>query len=218
MLAFSQQNCQNETDGSMSCPLVGDRGKAKGPVAWRQPTGYIAATCTLYPYVKHYAGTVRSGSLSERVVRSTPLRVQILTNLEDSYAGRAANMVAQPLQGVEYPCFVNGTLYTSTNMTVESEKLPEDARQSVSIHPEDWENHSLQEPIGYRNVTAPHECVMTLRHLFIYSLRRSLSETFNAYCRPQGYQTNFVSCYTVTEASSLPMVSILRPRSTIIQT
>ncbi|TXC12324.1 hypothetical protein FocTR4_00007592 [Fusarium oxysporum f. sp. cubense] len=218
MLAFSQQNRQDETDGSMLCPLVGDSGKAKGPVAWRQPTGYIAATCILYPCVKHYAGTVRSGSLSERVVRSTPLRVQIPTNLEDSYAGRAANMVAQPLQGVQYPCFVNGTLHTSTNMTAKSEKFPEDARQSVFIHLEDWENHSLQESIGYRNVTAPHECVVTLRHLFIYSLRRSLSETFNAYYRPQGYQTNFVSCYTATEASSLPMASILRPRPTSIQT
>ncbi|KAG5747852.1 hypothetical protein H9Q70_009466 [Fusarium xylarioides] len=218
ILAFSQQNCQNETDGSMSCPLVGGRDKAKGPVAWDQPTGYIAAACILYPCIKHYSGTVRLGSLSERVVRSTPLRVQIPKSLEHSSGGHAANQVPQGLSGVQYPCFVNGTLYTSTNMTSESEKLPEDARQNVFIHPEGWENHSLHEAVDYRNVTAPRECVVSLRHLFIYSLRRSLSEAFNAYCRPEGYQTKFVSCYTATEGSSLPMVSILRPRSTSIET
>lgn len=218
MLAFSQQNCHNETDGSMSCPLVGGREKAKGPVAWGQPTGYIAAACILYPCLKYYSGTVSLGSFSERVVRSTPLRVQIPKVLQDSSAKLAANEVPQGLAGVQYPCFVNGTLYTSTNMTSESEKPPEDGRRGVFIHREGWENQSLHEAIGYRIVTAPHECVVSLRHQFVYSLRRSLSETFNAYCRPQGFQTNFVSCYTATEASSLPMISILRPRSTNIQT
>ncbi|KAF5717669.1 hypothetical protein FMUND_5615 [Fusarium mundagurra] len=218
ILAFSQQNCQNETDGSMSCPLVGGRDKAKGPVAWGQPTGYVAAACILYPCVKYYASTVRLGSLSERVVRSTPLRVQIPKSLEHSSGDHAANQVPQGLSGVQYPCFVNGTLYTSTNMTSESQKLPEDARQSVFIHPEGWENHSLHEAVDYRNITAPRECVVSLRHLFIYSFRRSLSEAFIAYCRPEGYQTKFVSCYTATEGSSLPMISILRPRSTSIET
>ncbi|KAF5638466.1 uncharacterized protein FTJAE_5262 [Fusarium tjaetaba] len=217
MLAFSQQNCQNETDGSMSCPLVGGRDKAKGPVAWGQPTGYIAAACILYPCVKHYAGNVSLGSLSERVVRNTPLRVQTTKSLEHSSGGHAANQVPQGLSGVQYPCSVNGTLYTSTNMTSESEKLPEDERQTVFIHPEGWENHSLHEAVDYRNFTAPLECVVSLRHLFIYSFRRTLFEAFNAYCRPEGYQTNFVSCYTATEGSSLPMISILRPRSTSIQ-
>ncbi|KAF5985307.1 hypothetical protein FBULB1_2965 [Fusarium bulbicola] len=218
ILAFSQQNCQNETDGSMSCPLIGGRGKAKGPVAWDQPTGYIAAACILYPCVKHYVGTVSLGSFSERVVRSTPLRVQIRKSLEDSSGGQAANQVPQGLSGVQYPCFVKGTLYTSTNMTSESERLPEEARQIVFIHPEGWENHSLHEAVDCHNITAPRECVVSLRHLFIYSFRRSLSEAFNAYCRPEGYQTKFVSCYTATEGSSLPMISILRPRSTSIQT
>ncbi|KAF5531188.1 hypothetical protein FNAPI_13339 [Fusarium napiforme] len=218
MLAFSQQNCQNKTDGSMSCPLVAGKDKAKGPVAWGQPTGYIATACILYPCVKQYAGNVSLGSLSERVVRSTPLRLQIPRSLEHSFAGYAANQVSQSLSGIQYPCFVNGTLYTSKNMTSGSDKLPEGARQHVFIHPEGWENHSLHEAVDYRNVTAPLECVVSLRHLFINCVRRSLSEAFNAYCRPEGHQTKFVSCYTATEGSSLPMVSILRPRSTSIQT
>ncbi|KAF4442455.1 hypothetical protein F53441_11741 [Fusarium austroafricanum] len=202
MLAFSQQNYKN---GNVSYPLTSE--KYTDPAAWYESTGYIAATCALYPCIKHYAGIVRAGALSERVIKSTPLVPQ-------------SNNVSVPqfYQGVQSPCFVNDTLYTSTNMTTGSEKLPKSARQFISVLPKNWEDQKPGRLIYYENVTAPNECIMELPVTFENAFQRSLQENFIASCRPQGFQAEFTSCFTLRDKSSLPMVSILRARTTSIKT
>ncbi|KAM0413582.1 hypothetical protein ACHAPT_013640 [Fusarium lateritium] len=212
VLAFSQQNCHNSTNGNLSCPLVNNLGFDS--FAWSSPTGFVAATCILYPCVKHYAAIVRNGALSEKVVRSTPLRLQRPQALESG----DQSALGGDWSGVQTPCRVNGTLYTSSNMSSASEKLPPDARETVYVHSKDWARQDLDALAGYSNLTAPRECVATLQGGFVSALQWELSTTLGAYCGPHGHQTSFVSCYSKSGGQSLPMVSLLRPYSTNLDT
>ncbi|KAJ4329302.1 hypothetical protein N0V84_000197 [Fusarium piperis] len=208
ILAFSQEHCKTLDNGTVSCPL--STSNSSDATAWGQPTDYIAAACIMYPCVKHYAGRVKNGVLEERVVKNTPLRLQKPESLWDG----AETLPQTFLRGVQTPCLVNGTLYTSSNMTSASEKLPFSARETVSVLSQDWASEDLDAPSEYTNVTAPQECVASLWPAFVLAFQRELSGTFNAYCRPQGFQTEYVACFGNNGGNSLAMAAILRPRTT----
>jgi hypothetical protein len=208
ILAFSQEHCKTLNNGTVSCPL--STSNSSDATAWSQPTDYIAATCIMYPCVKHYAGRVKDGALEERVVKNTPLRLQKSEPLWDG----GETLPQTFMRGVQTPCLVNGTLYTSSNMTSASEKLPLSARQTVSVLSKDWATEDLDAPSEYTNVTAPQECVASLWPAFILAFQRELSGTFDAYCRPQGFQTEYVACFGRYGGSSLAMAAILRSRTT----
>ncbi|CAM1502518.1 Fc.00g045020.m01.CDS01 [Cosmosporella sp. VM-42] len=174
LLAFSQQNCHNLTNGNLSCPRVGSLDSDSW--AWAEPTGFVAATCILYPCVKHYAGIVRDGDLSEIVVRTIPLRLQ---TPEALWNGDQALFVVN-WRGVQTSCSVNGIRYTSLNMSTASEKLLSEARETVLVHSKDWAVEDLDVLAGYTNVTALRECVATLDPEFISAFQREVGGTFSA--------------------------------------
>ncbi|RSL81070.1 hypothetical protein CEP51_006116 [Fusarium floridanum] len=208
ILAFSQEHCKTLENGTISCPL--STSNASDATAWSQLTDYIAATCILYPCVKHYAGEVKNGALKERVVKNTPLRLQKPEPLWDG----DETLPQTFMRGVQTPWLVNGTLYTSSNMTSASEKLPSPAKETVSVLFKDWANEDLDAPSEYTNVTAPRECVASLWPAFILAFRRELTGTFDAYCRPQGFQAEYVACFGSNGGNSLAMAAILHPRTT----
>ncbi|KAI8716548.1 hypothetical protein NCS52_00948900 [Fusarium sp. LHS14.1] len=209
ILAFSQEHCKTLDNGTVSCPL--STSNSSDAKAWSEPTDYIAATCIMYPCVKHYAGQVKNG-IKERVVKNTPLRLQKSAPLWDG----GESLPQTFMRGVQTPCFVNGTLYTSSNMTSASEKLPSSARQTVSVLSKDWATEDLDAPSEYTNVTAPQECVASLWPAFVEAFQRELTGTFDAYCRPQGFQTEYVACFGRYGGNSLAMAAILRSRTTNI--
>ncbi|WAO91904.1 Hypothetical protein NCS54_00938900 [Fusarium falciforme] len=192
ILAFSQEHCKTLDNGTVSCPLSSSN--SSDATAWSQPTDYVAATCIMYPCVKHYAGRVK--------MKSEPL-----------WDG-GETLPQTFMRGVQAPCLVNGTLYTSSNMTSASEKLPSSARQTMSVLSKDWATEDLDGPSEYANVTAPQECVASLWPAFILAFQRELAGTFDAYCRPQGFQTEYVACFGRYGGNSLAMAAILRSRTT----
>ncbi|KAH6893275.1 hypothetical protein B0T10DRAFT_269430 [Thelonectria olida] len=213
ILAFSQDRCNKLPNSTVSCSLFAKPYEINRQ-AWDQPTDYIAATCILYPCVKYYAGTVRDGALSERVVRSTPLRPQN----PEALSGGGELAMALRWAGVQTPCRVNDTLYTSSNMSSASAQLPPDAKETVNAHSKDWASDDIDTPAGYTNVTAPRECVATLWSGFLSALQYELIESFSAECSPRGHQTEVVSCTSSSGGTSMSMAALLRPRSTSLDT
>ncbi|CAG9989580.1 unnamed protein product [Clonostachys byssicola] len=210
ILALSQDHCGTLANGSISCPLSDAKVLSLFNGAWGEPTDYVAAACTLYPCIKYYASTVQNGALSETVVRSTPLHMA-------DPDGR------QTLDSVQVPCWANGTLYTSSNMSSASEELPASAKQNVSIDLKFWP-HDTVVSFGEANVTAPRDCIMTAVQSFLAALHDELVRTLRVKCRPQGHQMETASCFEIekgelnTGVASIAMAGLLRPRVTSVDT
>jgi hypothetical protein len=211
ILALSQDHCSTLANGSISCPLSDAKVMSLFNGAWGKPTDYVAAACTLYPCIKSYAGTVQDGALSETVVRSTPVH---MTD-RDEWWNR---------NGVQFPCWANGTLYTSSNMSSASEELPASAKQNVSIDLKYWPHDGHVVKFGEANVTAPRDCVMSVVDGFLGAVHNVLVKTTRVRCLPQGHQLETASCFAVegdrlmTGEDSIAMAGFLHPRVTSLNT
>ncbi|KAF4972223.1 hypothetical protein FSARC_1175 [Fusarium sarcochroum] len=215
IIALSQDRCNTLPDGNVSCPLSakGDESKA---FAWGEPTDYVAATCIMYPCIKYYAGSVSNTALKEKVVRSMPLRPESPMDLWGP-----PQYYYDLWKGVQAPCWVNDTLYTSSNMTSAAEKLPPNSKETVSVHRKDWAQQDIDAPVGYTNVTAPKECIMSLKSWFLVAVKEEIGRTFRAHCLPLGHQTSNATCFVSQgddRTPSMPMTGLLRPLTTSLDT
>ncbi|KAF5006507.1 hypothetical protein FDECE_7109 [Fusarium decemcellulare] len=185
ILAVSQNHCDEFPNGTVSCPHhdlpaeLNSTALLVDPLAWNEPTDHVAATCILYPCIKHYNAEVRGGNLVEKTIRTTALRQQHRDG-RDLWAGDPSG---SPFTwaAIQEPCWVNGTLYTSSNMS-SSKSLHPNAIKAVQINNKDWASEDIHVPAGYTNVTAPLECVMQLSWKLITSFKREMTQSFNIRC------------------------------------
>ncbi|VUC35612.1 unnamed protein product [Clonostachys rosea] len=205
ILALSQDRCGTLADGKVSCPLPTGNIRKIWRTAWGEPTDYVAAACTLYPCIKYYTSKVQNGALFETVVRSTPLH-----GVEGYYA------LTQ--YGVQVPCWVNGTLYTSSNISSAADKLHPSAKQDVVINLQYWPHESPDARVGYTNMTAPRDCVMAVNSNFIRAIQTELIRTFRVVCWPNTRWSDDVTCRNYEGGDSISMASLLRPRVTSLNT
>ncbi|CAG9984151.1 unnamed protein product [Clonostachys byssicola] len=221
VLAASRDRCDRLPDGNFTCPtckngaseeacrystvyLQGDRSPLQ--------VDYVAASCILYPCIKYYSAKVDRGVLLENTIREVPLRPQ--------------QFLAQPIwsvnlsdvddwKGVKEPCYVNETLYTSSNIST-ADPGP-NSTTSVQFHTDNWARESPDSLASYHNVTAPLECVYGLSRRFVGSIRRQLLDMLNANCSvpTKGSQ---LECATSGSRRSSPVEGILRHSSTSVDT
>lgn len=157
VLVASQNHCNVLPNGNVTCPqpcLIDD---LSCPFAFYEPSDYVAAACTVYPCLKHYSATVNAGKLEERIVHDIPLRLQSPEPLWSAGLKHSSS----DFKAVQQPCWVNGTLYTASNMS-SSKLLGENVTEIVQLHVDDWMNESIEDPAHYINITAPRECVGTM--------------------------------------------------------
>ncbi|KAM5369984.1 hypothetical protein ACJZ2D_008667 [Fusarium nematophilum] len=140
------------------------------------PTDYVAATCILYPCIKHYSGKVENGRFSERVVRDVPLRVQ---RPEPLWTSTTQDAKFYEWKGVQHPCWVNETLYTSSNMSKAG--LGPNSTAVVQFHTSDWPSESIDGQAGYTNITAPLECISEIPETLLRVIRNKMRD-FNTSC------------------------------------
>ncbi|KAJ3545026.1 hypothetical protein NM208_g2722 [Fusarium decemcellulare] len=195
IIAPSQDHCEKLDNGTTVCPScnpgmpegVCERANTRFIRTPFLPTDYVAATCILYPCIKYYAGEVGNGTFSERVVRDVPLRLQ---RPEPIWTSTTKDAGAFEWKGVLQPCWVNGTLYTSSNMS-EAELEP-NSTTVVQFHTKDWANESIDAQASYVNITAPLECVAQIPEPLLRVIRDQMS-AFDTSCSVPRRGTRF-SC------------------------
>ncbi|KAK7429922.1 hypothetical protein QQZ08_003544 [Neonectria magnoliae] len=143
VLVATQKFCK-DTDDTSTC---------------RKESGLVAASCMIYPCLKYYRGSINSGVLDEQPVHDVPLRPQ---DYRELLGVRPGTNLAD-WKGVQQPCLVNGTLYTSHNMSTAAASLGHNATTTVFVHTDDWAGQNLSKATSYVNVTTPLECVYELR-------------------------------------------------------
>ncbi|CAH0027163.1 unnamed protein product [Clonostachys rhizophaga] len=80
---------------------------------------------------------------------------------EPLWSADLARISPSDFKAVQQPCWVNGTLYTASNMS-SSKSLGPNVTEIVQFHTDDWMNESIGDPAHYTNITAPRECVGTM--------------------------------------------------------
>ncbi|KAF4467491.1 hypothetical protein FALBO_5628 [Fusarium albosuccineum] len=215
ILAVSQNRCNKSPNRTVSCPNHDRLAESKSTPfvaasAWGDPTDYVAATCILYPCIKHYNAEVRNGTLAEKTIRTTALRQQEYDD-RDLWVGNLSSSY-HPWAGIQEPCWVNGTLYTSSNMS-SSKSLNPNAIMTVQVNNKDWASEDIDAPAGYTNVTAPLDCVMQLPLVLISSFAQDMRQSFNVRC--------YVRCGSEDSANSNDgwyLGALLRDKATSVDT
>lgn len=72
----------------------------------------VAATCSLYPCVKHYYGNVANGVLAEKIVSTEALSIQSINQFFNSKDYFVGNYTA-----LKKSCSLDGNVYTPANMS-----------------------------------------------------------------------------------------------------
>ncbi|VUC36943.1 unnamed protein product [Clonostachys rosea] len=214
ILAASRDRCDRLPDGNYTCPTCKNgaseevcrrsTARFKGDISPLQ-VDYVAASCILYPCIKYYSAKVDHGVLLENTIREVPLRPQ--RNL--ARPAWSANVTKEVVEwrGVKEPCYVNKTVYTSSNIST----------TSVQFHTDNWASESPDGQADYQNVTAPLECVFGLSSRLVGSIRSELPDILNANCtRPRS--GNQLECETSGSRISSPVEGFLRNSATSIET
>ncbi|KAF5004024.1 hypothetical protein FDECE_9470 [Fusarium decemcellulare] len=226
IMAASQDHCEKHDDGNVTCPHDCDPKDSScyfGPTAWGDPTDIVAATCIVYPCMRYYTAEVKNGKLSEKLVRDSPLRQQIPRDLwsAELKMTQSNGVNLAPWRGVQQPCVVNGTLYTSSNMSAAA-KLRDDQTTLVLDHEKDFLAADPNEAASYANVTAPQECVAELPFQYIRAFYDRRRDLFDAQCiRATRHSDDGLYCIGTTgnEAAFTGsyLVSFLRNRTTTVE-
>ncbi|KAM5374761.1 hypothetical protein ACJZ2D_006405 [Fusarium nematophilum] len=141
---------------------------------WFSAADYVGASCILYPCIRCYAARIREGRLDESVVREVPLRQQPPIEPRTGTSKDSSDW-----QGVQTPCFVNDTLYTSFNMSKAADLAP-DAVAGVQVHTiKDW---TMDTDTSYANVTALVECIDELPETLVRAIQAEVRSTVNTSC------------------------------------
>lgn len=138
-------------------------------------TKYVAATCTLYPCLRSYNGSVTSGQLDEVLVNTVPAVPDVAALFEPDITTEAVQE-ALPLslskldismysadvrfQAVQSPCVVNDTVWTKEN---KSSTL--DLQRVLLLHADP--DLSGARRFRIENTTAPAECIYGMQAMAV---------------------------------------------------
>lgn len=149
ILSFTRAPCSNNS-GTLFCPH--NVTSLYYPV---ETWDYVATSCTLYPCLKNYHGSVREGVLRETVVSTLPAEYNWVEANNPFWNKGIPPDVGIELEGnftaLKNPCTIEGRGYTAeTNYS----GLSQAGRRFVSIN------------VAGTNYTAPEECVYSLDRLY----------------------------------------------------
>lgn len=166
ILSFTTAACPEQRGTSKQCPYVFKKdSQGRGYLDTDLYAGVVAASCTIYPCLKSYNGSVEGGILKERVISERPVsrRPPDLPPgsmpITDFYHNYTA---------LQSPCLIdNGTWYTAENVT----DVPAAQDRVFADLTLDGDN-----------ITAPEECIYRLEGEYATGLARFLSSRFNGSC------------------------------------
>jgi len=155
ILSASNSPCTNTTHG-FACP---HRNTTESKEGFYGGIGdFIAATCTLYPCIKAYSGSVREGKLLEDIAATTEVRADLFntSNLGNYTALRS-------------PCILDhtGTWYTEANVSL-APKVPGRTWDWVVVDD--------------KNITAPNACLYKLNAVYARALAAFMTDVFDGTC------------------------------------
>ncbi|EON98295.1 hypothetical protein UCRPA7_6220 [Phaeoacremonium minimum UCRPA7] len=166
ILSVSQSTCTNSSSG-LTCPHDWSNNTYAGTA------DAVATSCTIYPCLRSYFGSVTSGILDERVVSTKPAPFNFFETNE-SYSYIIYNYTA-----LRSPCVLDGAVYTDTNVS----NAPHTAdRRFVTIN------------IDGRNITAPDECLYKLYGVYGQALQAFMYTLFNGRCNYNARQGGELWC------------------------
>lgn len=221
VLAASRDRCDSLPDGNFTCPTCKNGASdevCRYDLAYFQgdpsplQVDYVAASCILYPCIRYYSAKVDRGILLETTIREVPLRPQQLL-AQPSWSANFSH--AYSWKGVKEPCYVNETLYTSSNISTAD--MEPNSTTSVQFHTDNWASESPDSLASYHNVTAPLECVYGLSARTVGSIKGELSAILNANCSVPKKGTQ-LECETSGSRRSSPVEGFLRNSSTSLDT
>ncbi|KAI6080721.1 hypothetical protein F4821DRAFT_250938 [Hypoxylon rubiginosum] len=129
------------------------------------PGSYQAAVCILYPCLQSYVASITNGELSEEIIQSEPMQLDLMPNVDDppsniestfeNLQGQSAFDVYVPYAAVKSPCQVDGAIYDLQNMS--SHPATTNLSLFVTEAGSNW----------IRNLSAPEACIY--RHDYQFS-------------------------------------------------
>lgn len=182
ILAFSDAPCSKTANGSLACP----RNVTKALTG--NVTSLVAASCRLYPCMRHYRATVERGVLTERLNTSVPARLN--APVEMSHDAAVFN---HSYTAVRDPCRLrDGSAYRVGNLA------------SVPRSPgRPFYNVSLavpgqgQEAKEFALVEAPAECVYSMSGQYAAVMGNHAATLFSGECTSigrRGLEATLLSC------------------------
>lgn len=150
---------------------------------WDQ-ANVLATTCSFYPCVRDYHGSVKDNVFLEETVSETA--IQRDPNPGDPYPAYIH---------VRFPCFIEGQIYTVNNIS----SAPKDNRNFSSIYLDDV------------NTTVPDECLYGARGPYIFSLGDFMLETLIGNCNSpsRGIKLNSPGEYNVVRCEPWYLKALL---------
>ncbi|KAK4465422.1 hypothetical protein QBC42DRAFT_313760 [Cladorrhinum samala] len=174
ILVGTNSPCRNES-GTLICPHqpepITSEQQLYGKVA-----DFIAVSCTLYPCLREYNGSVVNGAFKEELVSTKPATA----NLGPSFS---RNWTA-----VRSPCTVDesGTWYTMANMS-SVPKTPERRWSDVDVSWADGEERP-------KNMSLPNACLYALDPVYASAMRSYMISLFSGRCRYDTRQGEALWC------------------------
>ncbi|KAK4113350.1 hypothetical protein N656DRAFT_681462, partial [Canariomyces notabilis] len=166
VLTASNSPCTNTSSGELICPHRGSADPVSPQALYGGVGDFVAATCTLYPCLRSYSGSVVDGVLRETLVSTTP------AVLEDTDSFIQSNYTA-----VRSPCVLDssGTSYTETNFS-SAPAVPGRTFSTANL--------------AGVNTTVPNACLYKLTWIYSRAMSLHMSSLFDngqcIYDRRQG--------------------------------
>jgi len=114
----------------------------------------LAVSCTVYPCLKHFRGSVAQGRLREELVSTVPA------------VKSSPRLTVEPYSVAKQPCLVGGAAYDASNFS-----LLDDGRRAFG-----WA------VAGGRNVSAPYECLYQLGGVLGFAMGSFMDAMPNGSC------------------------------------
>ncbi|KAI1082146.1 hypothetical protein F5B20DRAFT_23841 [Whalleya microplaca] len=156
---------------------------------------YISVTCTLYPCLRSYTGSVTNGMLNESLISTMPVVPNVIGSFpqnattEDIYNTDSLDFNAMiwgtsggtRFQAIQSPCLVDDTVWTDTNMSSVTDK---DRLLLLQADPTKGRNFFIE------NTAAPRGCIYDMDIVAWSDFSSFLIDTtFNGTCSAYSYSS-----------------------------
>ncbi|RBR27126.1 uncharacterized protein FIESC28_00070 [Fusarium coffeatum] len=145
LLGISEDHCGIGPDSNITCPNTCSEESRENRSCFvdsrrlnGRPTDYAAAACIIYPCIRYYRAQFRDSKPEETVVWDVPMRKQWLYG---PLLSAGSGPLRADWKGIMQPCLVNGTLFTTLNMSSPSHTIP-NPRELV-FHAKNWASESM---------------------------------------------------------------------------
>ncbi|TLD22984.1 hypothetical protein PspLS_07047 [Pyricularia sp. CBS 133598] len=169
LLTFSDAPCSKMADGTLQCP------REVVNAYWNRDrnTSYIAASCRLYPCLRHYHANVDKGIMVETLNSTVPARVEQI-------ADTVLNSFAENFTAMRVPCRLpdQDTIYTAQNLS-SVPRTSDRVFYNVSVqHPDT--------PSEFHRAEVPAECTYSISYRYAHSIGEHARTIFNGACSSTG--------------------------------